>query len=114
IADSIEWVAPGSTRDLRAELTRQLESWRSDWESLDTEKYLRHYAAKFSTDKLDLEQWAAHKRAVNANKSWVKVGVSQVSIFLYPGRGDLAVVAFDQDYASSNLENRMRKRLYWI
>jgi len=114
IADSIEWVAPGSTRDLRTELTRQLESWRSDWESLDTEKYLRHYAANFATDKLDLEQWAAHKRAVNASKTWVKVGVSGVSVFLYPGRSDLAVVAFDQDYASSNLENRMRKRQYWI
>ena len=35
-------------------------------------------------------------------------------MFLYPGRNDLAVVTFDQDYSSSNLDNRMRKRLYWI
>jgi len=35
-------------------------------------------------------------------------------MYLYPGRDDLAVVTFDQAYASSNLENRMRKRLYFI
>jgi hypothetical protein len=37
-----------------------------------------------------------------------------VSVFLYPGRQDLAVVTFDQTYSSSNLDNRMRKRQYWI
>ena len=35
-------------------------------------------------------------------------------MFLYPGRDDLAVVSFLQDYGSSNLSNKMRKRQYWI
>ena len=26
----------------------------------------------------------------------------------------MAVVTFDQDYASSNLSNQMKKRQYWI
>ena len=26
----------------------------------------------------------------------------------------LAVITFDQDYASNNLSNQMRKRQYWI
>ena len=34
-------------------------------------------------------------------------------MFLYPGDGNLAVVTFDQDYASSNISNKMRKRQYW-
>ena len=34
-------------------------------------------------------------------------------MFLYPGNDDLAVVTFDQDYASSNVDNKMRKRQYW-
>ena len=33
----------------------------------------------------------------------IKVTLDRVSAFLYPGRDDLAVVSFDQDYASSNL-----------
>jgi murein L,D-transpeptidase YafK len=93
IADNIDWVAQGATRLLRARLSRELEAWRRDWESLDTERYLDHYAANFSSGKLDLHE---------------------VSMYLYPGRDDLAVVTFDQAYSSSNLENRMRKRLYWI
>ena len=35
-------------------------------------------------------------------------------MFLYPGREDLAVVDFDQEYASNNLSNKMRKRQYWM
>ncbi len=114
IADHIEWVAPGATHALRAELVRELESWRRDWESLDTDRYLEHYAAKFSSGELDLSQWAAHKRTVNSSKAWLHLKLDKVSIYLYPGRDDLAVVTFDQAYASSNLENRMRKRLYWL
>ena len=114
IADEIEWVAPDGARAVRKELAQQLENWRRDWESLDTERYLKHYAENFTAGKLDLEQWSAHKRAVNSNKEWVKLSLDKVSIFLYPGRNDLAVVTFDQAYASSNLDSKMRKRLYWI
>jgi uncharacterized protein YchJ len=51
---------------------------------------------------------------VNNLKSWIKVNLSNVSIFTYPAQPDMAVVNFEQDYASSNLNNRMKKRQYWI
>jgi hypothetical protein len=37
-----------------------------------------------------------------------------MSVLLYPGKDEVAVVTFAQDYASSNLSNQMRKRQYWI
>ncbi|MBI3044265.1 MAG: L,D-transpeptidase family protein [Betaproteobacteria bacterium] len=114
IANGVDWVAPGATRAVRQELVQRIESWRRDWESLDTDKYLTHYASGFSAGKMDLEQWSEQKRKVNAGKSWIKLKLGKASIFLYPGRDDLAVVSFDQDYASSNLVNQMRKRQYWI
>ncbi len=114
IADGIEWMAPDGARTVRGELTQHLESWRRDWESLDTDKYLKHYAATFSAGKLDLEQWSAHKRAVNSSKEWLRLKLDKVSIYLYPGRNDLAIVTFEQAYTSSNLDSQMRKRLYWI
>ncbi len=114
IANGVDWVAPGESRALRADLGQRIETWRRDWESLDTEKYLTHYAAGFSAGKMDLAQWSDQKRNVNAGKSWIKLKLDKVSVFLYPGRDDLAVVTFDQDYASSNLSNQMRKRQYWI
>ena len=114
IANGVDWVAPGEGRALRAELSQRLENWRRDWESRDTEKYLGHYAASFSAGKMDLAQWSEQKRGVNAGKSWIKLKLDKVSVFLYPGRNDLAVVTFDQDYSSNNLSNQMRKRQYWI
>ena len=114
IADGVDWVAPGALRALRKELAQRVEDWRRDWESRDTDSYLAHYSGSFSTGKTGYAQWAAQKRKVNAGKTWIKVKLDRTSIFLYPGREDLAVVSFDQDYSSSNLTNQMRKRQYWI
>ena len=114
IADGIDWVKPEAQDGLRKELLKNIEAWRRNWESLNTEAYLKQYAQGFSTGSQDLAAWSQQKRQVNAANSWVKLKLEGVSIFLYPGRDDLAVVTFDQDYASNNLSNQMKKRQYWI
>lgn len=114
IANGVDWVAPGANKTMRQELMQRMENWRRDWENRDMEQYLAHYAAGFSTGKMGLAQWSEQKHKINAGKAWIRLKLDKVSIFLYPGRDDLAVVTFDQDYASSNLINQMRKRQYWI
>lgn len=114
IANGVDWVAPGANKTMRQELMQRVENWRRDWENRDMEQYLAHYAAGFSTGKMGLAQWSGQKHKINAGKAWIRLKLDKVSIFLYPGRDDLAVVTFDQDYASSNLINQMRKRQYWI
>ncbi len=114
IANGVDWVASGASAALREELARHVESWRRDWENRDTEQYLAHYAGNFTTGKMRLAQWSRQKRKVNAGKTWIRVDLDKVSIFAYPGRDDLAVVTFDQNYASNNLVTQMRKRQYWI
>jgi len=64
-------------------------------------------------DGKDLAAWSTHKRKVNAGKSWVKVGVANVSLFGLAEGEDTLVVTFEQDYRSSNLSNRTTKRQYW-
>jgi murein L,D-transpeptidase YafK len=114
IADSIDWAKPAEVESLRADLASSIESWRRDWESRDTDAYLRHYARKFAANGQNLAQFSAQKHQVNAAKSWIKVKLSDVSLLLYPGKEEMAVATFEQDYASSNLSNRMMKRQYWI
>jgi murein L,D-transpeptidase YafK len=114
IANGVDWVVPGARTVLRDALLQQVESWRQDWESRDIDRYLAHYAADFYAGRLNLAQWSKQKKKVNAGKEWIRVKLNRVSIFLYPGRDDLAIVTFDQSYASNNLANRMRKRQYWI
>ncbi|HUU72816.1 MAG TPA: L,D-transpeptidase family protein [Burkholderiales bacterium] len=114
IADSIEWSRPEDIHKTRQELTSQLEQWRRDWESRETEAYLTHYSERFSANGTSLKQWSTRKQRVNAAKTWIKVGISDLSIVLYPGDTSLAVVSFQQKYASNNLDNIMLKRQYWI
>jgi murein L,D-transpeptidase YafK len=114
IADELQWVDTATQEEERMSLTSAIEAWRMDWESLDTEKYLRHYSARFQSADQNFAQWAGHKRKVNAGKEWVKVGLTGTSMFRNPGKDDFVVVSFEQDYRSSNLSNSMRKRQYWV
>lgn len=113
IANRMDWASEQDQAE-RAGLMQAVEQWRKDWASLDTDAYLRHYAQDFSSNDMDYRAWAKQKKLVNSAKSWIKVGISEVSMFVYPEQPDMVVVDFEQDYRSSNLSNRMKKRQYWI
>ena len=115
IAERVEWVTPEALRAERDAFMRQLEAWIADWQSLDPERYLQHYSGGFRSDGMDLAAWQAHKRRVNSVKSWIKVSLANVNAFRSPGtREGLVTVTFDQDYRSSNLTQKTRKRQYWV
>ncbi len=114
ISDTIQWVKPASLDRERTALRQQLTDWRRDWESRNIDSYLSHYSAQFKTKHANFAAWSRQKRRVNAGKSWIKIKISDVSIFRYPGNSKLAIVTFNQDYRSNNLDNKMRKRQYWL
>lgn len=113
ISDHVEWIDAKELLTQRNDLDSRIENWRRDWESIDSNKYLRHYSRSFKAPGQNYSSWESQKRSVNANKSWIKVKLSDISIFGYPGKENLMVVTFTQDYSSNNLKNRMRKRQYW-
>ena len=113
IAEEVEWADAAAVQAERTSLAQALEQWRLDWESRDTERYLGNYSQGFSSGGQDLAAWAAHKRAVNAGKAWIRVGLAQVSMLRYPNQANIVVVTFAQDYRSSNLANTVRKIQYW-
>jgi len=114
ISSSIEWLSLDDWQAERTALSRSIDEWHRDWESLDTEKYLHHYSKRFQSGSQSLEQWSAQKRQVNSGKQWIKVGTTNISMFRNPGKEEMVVVTFDQDYRSSNLNNVMKKRQYWM
>lgn len=113
ISEQVEWLSLDDWNAERNALNAEIERWRNDWESLDTERYLTHYSKSFSADRENFSNWAQHKRQVNAGKTWIKLKLSNFSVFRNPGKDELVVVTFDQDYRSSNLSNSMKKRQYW-
>jgi murein L,D-transpeptidase YafK len=113
ITRQMEW-SDEADRGERDALLQAFQQWRNDWASRDTESYLAHYARDFSTDSMKLPAFAQQKRLVNSGKTWIKVEVSDLSVFPYPNQPDMVVVNFEQEYSSNNLSNRMHKRQYWL
>ncbi|WP_425394014.1 L,D-transpeptidase Cds6 family protein, partial [Candidatus Propionivibrio aalborgensis] len=114
ISNSIEWLSLDDWQNERSALQKNIDEWRKDWESKDTNRYLKHYSKKFQTRDQNLEQFSQQKRQVNAGKEWIKVKLSNLSMFRNPGKEELVIVSFEQDYQSNNLNNQMKKRQYWI
>ncbi len=114
ISDEVEWISAAALARERGTLEAALEAWRLDWESRDAKRYLAHYSPRFKAGDQDYAAWSAHKRRVNAAKQWIRVTLSDTAMFRYPRERDFVVVAFDQDYRSSNLSSRMRKVQYWV
>ena len=113
ISNGVEWLTIKDWDKERTELSQAVEAWRQDWESRDMDRYIRHYSARFRSDGQDLHQWEQQKRTVNAQKSWIKLGLGNLAIFRNPGRDEIVQVSFTQDYRSSNLNNVSRKLQYW-
>lgn len=113
ITGQMDW-SDDADRAERSSLMNAIEKWRNDWASLNTNAYLSHYARDFATGKTKLAAFTQQKRQVNSSKTWVKVKLSNISIFTYPSQPNLVVVNFEQDYSSNNLSNKMNKRQYWM
>lgn len=114
ISDSIEWLSLDDWNKERSDLNKTIDAWRQDWESRDTDRFLKHYSKKFQANGQNLDQFGTQKRKVNAGKNWIKVKVENLSLFRSPGKDEVVVVTFDQDYRSDNLSNVMKKRQYWL
>ncbi|MBS1189437.1 MAG: hypothetical protein H6R10_1229 [Rhodocyclaceae bacterium] len=114
ISNSVEWLSLDDWNKERTDLDHTIEAWRADWESRDTDRFLKHYSRRFQANGQNFEQFAAQKRQTNASKGWIKVKVNNLSVFRNPGKEEVVVVTFDQDYRSNGLANIMKKRQYWI
>ncbi len=132
ISSTVEWMPVKEWTRERETLNGKLEEWRRDWESRDTERLLRHYSKNFRAGNQELAVFAEQKRRANASKEWIKLELSDLSLFRYPashgtsspsstsgnfnnsGAEEMVVATFAQNYRSNNLTNQMKKRQYWI
>lgn len=118
------WVIAGENFEFDRDLDKQtlldsvkrdIEAWKQDWRSLDSEAYLSHYHRDFRSGERDLKAWKSYKRRVNANKAFVEVEFSNFTLMRDPTRwpeGEVVLAEFDQHYRSSNYADQGRKRLY--
>ena len=114
VVPSIQWLKPAQWQAAQNAALAQLNQWKDQWQTLNTAAYLNFYSPDFrSAEGQDLSAWRSQKTAVNAGKQWSKVTLDHVSIFAAGEQASQLVTTFEQDYRSNNLDNRMKKRLYW-
>ena len=114
IADEFNWVSQEEIDNTKSELLSAIDQWRSDWESKNSDAYLSHYSKqKFNTGKHDYNSWANHKTRVNRSKKYIRLGISDLSIFEYPSKQGTVSVTFNQDYQSDTYSSNSKKRQYW-
>ena len=113
ISDLIDWITKQEWKKRRGNYALFVETWRRDWESRNVDLYLRHYSKRYSGLGKDYNSWIEYKRRVNPSKKFIKVNITDKSIFLYPGEYQLMVVTFVQDYASDNFRRKFTKQQYW-
>jgi len=122
IANNLEWLEGDKSSEKlelqnaeKLALQKAIENWRKDWVSQNTDGYLSHYSKKFFYSDGGFSQWADYKRGIQAAKPKVSIQLEDISMFGYPDvEQPIIVVNFEQDFKSPSLQNKMRKRQYWV
>lgn len=113
ITDGIEWMDYSEWNKRQRTLRLALTRWEQDWESLDIDKYLSHYHHTFFNGEKDYRTWATHKRRVNQFKSFIKIELSEISMYDMPGEKNTVVISFKQHYTSDNVTSTSQKSQLW-
>jgi len=117
VGQDFQFDRPHKQQSLLSSIQQSMSHWQNDWVSLDTEAYLKHYDKNFHSGRWNLRQWKAHKRRVNASKSFIHVAISHLTLMHDPNRwaeGEVVVADFDQRYQSDNYQDAAHKRIYWV
>lgn len=113
IAETLDWGAPEEIRATASELRAAIENWRLDWESLDVDRYLAHYASDFRSGSMSRRAFEDHKRRVGAGRQRIRVRLSDVELYRYPGEEDLFLARYVQSYESDTYRGTSVKVQFW-
>jgi murein L,D-transpeptidase YafK len=114
VTEKVNWISREQWLEKRQQVMQLLSSWIFDWESLDQEKYSRHYSrTELDAYGRNFKAWDGHKRWINGKKTWIQIEYSKLNIFNYPGEDNLMLMQFEQSYRSNNLSVESTKELYW-
>ena len=114
LVDTVNWLTEEEFDQHKQSYIEVLANWANDWESLDVDRYVRHYSEKnFNLGKGDYAKWEQRKRNIASSKEFVQLAIDINGFFLYPGEKDMFVVDFDQSYMSNNYQSKSEKQQYW-
>jgi len=117
ITNNFDWLKVNEAfyANQKSQLIDEIEQWRKDWVTQNSDAYLAHYSKQFFYSDGDYQKWADYKRQIQSAKPKVTINVRDISLFAYPNAEQpMVVVNFEQEFKSATLQNTMKKRQYWV
>lgn len=115
VGENLRFDNRNDKQQLTDSIKRDIEAWRRDWSSLNTDAYLSHYHKAFHSGNRNLSAWKSYKHRVNADKTFIDINLSDLTLMHDPNRwpeGEVVVAEFVQHYRSNNFADASKKRLY--
>lgn len=112
IAQSLNWVAPQSTRADASQFEAMLQGWRSAKSSGDLARTMAYYAPDFRNDARDVAAWAGVVQKDIQKAPGREILLKDLSVLRWhESAGDTMVVTFDE--VVDGVGKPQRKRQYW-
>lgn len=112
IAQTLNWVAPQSTRVDAQRFEDTLNAWRAAKTSGDAERALAFYAADFSAGGKSLAQWAPTLRTEVERVRGREIELKDLTYLRWTDSSDTMVVTFGE--VASGARSGTTKRQYWV
>lgn len=95
-----------------AQVTQQLEIWRSAWSAQDLTGYLGSYQSEYYDEGFKNRQaWVENRQLSVTNPRFIRVQLTEITVV--PLAKNIIQVQFWQRYESNRFKDKVRKKLLW-
>ena len=113
ISERPQWIKRELQQQRRRAVEQMFLDWKKDWESLDFERYIKHYSRNFDNGIDDFINWRKRKQLIYQRSTQLDVDVENINIYNYPSETSLMQIDFKQHYKSNRYSDSSNKRQYW-
>ncbi len=114
ISEQVDFITPSKWNEQRALATKLMDDWRLDVASKNTNRWLSNYSSTFKNPQGEsLAVWFEKQQLPASGTADIVIKLSDVTVFNYPGKGNMLVSTFTQETRFGKYRNVTRKRQYW-
>jgi hypothetical protein len=107
-------VSPSKWNEERQVASQLIDGWVHDVQSKNTQRWLANYSSTFRNPQGEsLQVWFDKQQLPFTANAEINIKLSDVTVFNYPGKGNMLVSTFTQDTHYGKYHNVTRKRQYW-
>jgi len=114
ISEKVEFISESKWQEERDLASKLINDWRLDVESKSSNRWLANYSSTFKNAQGEsLAVWFEKQQMPYSPTAEISIKLSDITVFNYPGKGNMLVSTFTQETHYGRYRNVTRKRQYW-